>query len=401
VNKAIRKKLLLPIFLLFVVGVLNVGIPSVSAVPPSPYIAVVPDSVIDYTLGVGDTFTVDIYTDYSAASDVWAWEFTLTYDPNILHGIAVTNGDLISLAKSPWATFMPGTFDNTAGKLSLTGAFFFFMPGSEPFTTSGPGTLATVTFEVAGYGDSDITLGKSHPDTTVLKSPDTRIIDAETNPEQIGDGFFSNWLEGVPPVASFTWTPITPEVGDVVTFDASTSYDPDGTIVGYYWEFGNGDTSIDMVANTTYNTIGLYTARLTVTDNDGLEDLATATLEVITAKEGVDLAEWGARPEHRRFDLSKDEDGINTIWVLVKNTANLTDVELTVEFAISDYYTGLPVVTYSITTTVPASTQAQLLTMEEWAPTVGKYLVSVTGYYDTGAGIEATRTKTIQSRCVP
>jgi len=235
----------------------------------------------------------------------------------------------------------------------------------------------------------------------VLKSPDTRIIDAETNPEQIGDGFFSNWLEGVPPVASFTWTPITPEVGDVVTFDASTSYDPDGTIVGYYWEFGNGDTSIDMVANTTYNTIGLYTARLTVTDNDGLEDLATATLEVITAKEGVDLAEWGARPEHRRFDLSKDEDGINTIWVLVKNTANLTDVELTVEFAISDYYTGLPVVTYSITTTVPASTQAQLLTMEEWAPTVGKYLVSVTGYYDTGAGIEATRTKTIQSRCVP
>ena len=135
-NKAIRKKLLLPIFLLLVVGVLNVGIPSVSAATP-PYIAVDPDSVINYSLGVGDTFTVDIITDYDG-SDVWAWEFSLTYDPSILHGVAVANGDLISVAKSPFATFMPGTFDNTAGKLSLTGAFFFYLFPPVP-TTSGPG----------------------------------------------------------------------------------------------------------------------------------------------------------------------------------------------------------------------------------------------------------------------
>lgn len=394
-NKAIRKKLLLPIFLLLVVGALNVGIPSVSAVPTSPYIMVDPESVINYSLGVGDTFTVDIITDYSG-SDIWAWEFSLTYDPNILHGVTVVNGDLISLDKSPWATFMQGTFDNTAGKLGLTGAFLFYISPPIP-TVSGPGTLATVTFEVAGYGDSDITLG----DDTVLKSPTANIIDASANPEQIGDGFFSNWMGGVPPVASFTWTPVTPEVGDVVTFDASTSYDPDGTIVGYYWEFGNGETSSAMVANTTYNTIGLYTVRLTVTDNATLEDLGTATIEVISAKEGVDLAEWQARIEHRRYDLSKDEDTVNTIWALVKNTANLTDVELTIEFAITDYYTGLEEATYYITTIVPAGTDVQLETMSEWEPTVGKFMVRVTGYYDTGAGIETTKTKRITTRCVP
>jgi len=399
VNKAIRKKLLLPIFLLLVVGVLNVGIPSVSAATP-PYIAVDPDSVINYSLGVGDTFTVDIITDYDG-SDVWAWEFSLTYDPSILHGVAVANGDLISVAKSPFATFMPGTFDNTAGKLSLTGAFFFYMPGTTPFTTSGPGTLATVTFEVAGYGDSDIILGKSHPDTTVLKSPDTRIIDASANPEQIGDGFFSNWMGGAPPVASFTYTPGTPEVDDVVTFDASSSYDPDGFIVGYYWEFGNGNTSSAMVANTTYDAQGLYTARLTVTDNASAQDLATATIEVISTRAGVNLVSWQAKIEHRRYDLSKDEDAVNTLWAAVGNTLNLSDVELTVEFAITDYYTGLPVVTYSVVTTVPASTEAQLVTMDQWEPTVGKYLVSITGYYDRGAGIETTKTKRITTRCVP
>jgi PKD repeat protein len=295
---------------------------------------------------------------------------------------------------------MPGTFDNTAGKLSLTGAFFFYVFPPVP-TTSGPGTLATVTFEVAGYGDSDITIG----DETRLRvctnpmDPETiiDIIDASANPEQIGDGFFSNWMGGAPPVASFTYTPVTPEVDDVVTFDASTSYDPDGFIVGYYWEFGNGDTSSAMVATTVYDAQGLYTARLTVTDNASAQDLATATIEVIGRKAGVALVDWQARIEHRRYDMSKDEDAVNTIWAVAGNTLNLSDVELTVEFAITDYYTHDPVATYSVTETIPANTELYLLTMEEWAPTVGKYMVRITGYYDS----ETTKTKRITTRCVP
>lgn len=202
-------------------------------------------------------------------------------------------------------------------------------------------------------------------------------------------------------MASFTYTPGTPEVDDVVTFDASSSYDPDGFIVGYYWEFGNGNTSSAMVANTTYDAQGLYTARLTVTDNASAQDLATATIEVISTRAGVNLVSWQAKIEHRRYDLSKDEDAVNTLWAAVGNTLNLSDVELTVEFAITDYYTGLPVVTYSVVTTVPASTEAQLVTMDQWEPTVGKYLVSITGYYDRGAGIETTKTKRITTRCVP
>ena len=187
-----KRVLLLALLLLTfsLLSTLNMNMTGVTAVT-SPYIAVDPANISVPTLTPGENFTVSIYTDYTG-SDVWAWEFTLTYDPSILHGVAVANGDLISVAKSPYATFMPGTFDNTAGKLSLTGAFFFFIPGTTPFTTSGPGTLANVTFTVVGYGSSDIILGKSHPDTTVLKSPDTRIIDASLNPDQIGDGYFSN-----------------------------------------------------------------------------------------------------------------------------------------------------------------------------------------------------------------
>jgi PKD repeat protein len=75
------------------------------------------------------------------------------------------------------------------------------------------------------------------------------------------------------PLASFTWTPTYPKVNETATFDASASYDPDGYIVRYIWDFGDG------IANETSNPIithnftkcGIYNVNLTVIDNDGLK----------------------------------------------------------------------------------------------------------------------------------
>ena len=123
----------------------------------SQYIAVIPQSTVDPTLTPGNNYTVSIYTDYNG-TDIWGWEFTLTYNPSVLHGVKVTNGDLITKAKNETATFQAGTFDNVNGKLSLTGAFFNYGP-PPVHLTSGPGTLANVTFTVVDKGDSDIELG--------------------------------------------------------------------------------------------------------------------------------------------------------------------------------------------------------------------------------------------------
>ncbi|MHC4672090.1 MAG: PKD domain-containing protein [Planctomycetota bacterium] len=54
-----------------------------------------------------------------------------------------------------------------------------------------------------------------------------------------------------------------------IDFDASESRDPDGKIVGYEWDFG--DTKVtDPTASYTYTHEGLYTAILTLTDDEGL-----------------------------------------------------------------------------------------------------------------------------------
>jgi len=123
----------------------------------SQYVAVIPQSTVDSTLTPGNNFTVSIYTDYNG-SDIQSWQFALSYNPRVLHGVSVTNGDLVTKAKDPSAMFFSGNFDNNAGELSLTGAVFFFFSEPAPMT-SGPGTLAHVTFTVVGLGESSITLG--------------------------------------------------------------------------------------------------------------------------------------------------------------------------------------------------------------------------------------------------
>jgi len=76
------------------------------------------------------------------------------------------------------------------------------------------------------------------------------------------------------PVASFTFSPSNPLIYDPVTFNASASYDPDGSIVSYKWDFGDGNITtvtnpiIVHVYTTALSTVN-YTVTLTVTDNEG------------------------------------------------------------------------------------------------------------------------------------
>ena len=52
------------------------------------------------------------------------------------------------------------------------------------------------------------------------------------------------------------------------TFDAGGSADPDGTISGYAWDFGDGSTGTGKTSNRTYTAAGIL-VKLTVTDNRG------------------------------------------------------------------------------------------------------------------------------------
>jgi hypothetical protein len=79
--------------------------------------------------------------------------------------------------------------------------------------------------------------------------------------------------ENIPPVAVING-PYSGNPGDTITFDGSGSYDPDGTIVLYEWDFtGDGTydyTSTDTgIAYHTYDSVGIYDVTLRVTDDRG------------------------------------------------------------------------------------------------------------------------------------
>ncbi len=84
---------------------------------------------------------------------------------------------------------------------------------------------------------------------------------------------FTVTVEGVafPPIASFTFEPDRPEPLQNVTFDASTSYPDDGTIVSYTWDFGDGanETSASPIVTHSFSG-GVYIVKLTVFDDQGL-----------------------------------------------------------------------------------------------------------------------------------
>lgn len=82
------------------------------------------------------------------------------------------------------------------------------------------------------------------------------------------------------PTASFTTDPTTGPAPLAVSVDGSASFDPDGTVESYAWDFGNGETAAGLTASTVYNTPGDYDISLTVTDNEGLTDVETQTVTV-------------------------------------------------------------------------------------------------------------------------
>lgn len=74
-----------------------------------------------------------------------------------------------------------------------------------------------------------------------------------------------------PPVASFTFSPYYPVVGQSVVFDASTSYDPDGVIVSYRWDFDSNGTvdALGRIVTHAFSLSGSRPVTLTVVDNLG------------------------------------------------------------------------------------------------------------------------------------
>jgi hypothetical protein len=112
----------------------------------------------------------------------------------------------------------------------------------------------------------------------------------------------------LPPSALFDWTPANPEPGDTVYFDASASYDLDGTLVLYEWDWESDGTYDESASEPTASHVwtlpDTYTVTLRVTDNDSAQGTQTETVMVFsqtiyvpddypTIQDAIDIARGG------------------------------------------------------------------------------------------------------------
>ena len=82
------------------------------------------------------------------------------------------------------------------------------------------------------------------------------------------------------PIASFTATPPNGVAPLNVQFDANASNDPDGNIVSYDWDLGDGTTASTVTPSKAYTSDGNYTVTLTVTDNLGATQSSSQVISV-------------------------------------------------------------------------------------------------------------------------
>jgi OOP family OmpA-OmpF porin len=86
-----------------------------------------------------------------------------------------------------------------------------------------------------------------------------------------------------------------------------TGHDPDGTIKGYRWDFGDGASSTDQHPTHVYRAAGTYTATLTVTDDDGATGSTSGQIMVAVAKAEQPARRIVLRGINFKFDSAKIE----------------------------------------------------------------------------------------------
>lgn len=110
----------------------------------------------------------------------------------------------------------------------------------------------------------------------------TIVDDSRTLSSVVRDTFFVSINEL--PVAHIQGPERIPENHEI-EFDASQSYDPDGYIEEYLWDFGDGTTASGQFVSHIFEEAGKYQVQLTVRDDSGLEDAVAYAYHEVTVNE--------------------------------------------------------------------------------------------------------------------
>ena len=173
-------------------------------------------------------------------------------------------------------------------QITSTSAFLDWTVGS-PFS----GTIINYRYRVQGDSEwieafvedpngavQQVVLENLVPNTTYEWEGEVICTNTSIRPFIYGPTFTTLPQENIPPIANFGTNLTSGTAPLAVNFDAATSNDPDGTIVNYAWDFGDGNLGTGISTSHTYETAGTYVAQLIITDDSAASDTFSVEIQV-------------------------------------------------------------------------------------------------------------------------
>jgi PKD repeat protein len=309
-------------------GMVAAAVLVVLLVAPAMAIAPVADFTMTPSSGRGQApLTVYFYdTSTGSAGERW-WDFgdgsTSTLQ-NPVHQYPYTGTYTVTLTvyppKSGNAAFLNPpeiTKTVTVYRPTLTVSPSYGRAGTQVTVTGNSFDLYTVEFPYATVYFNGVVMAGNIPMTSsgYLGSfstsftvpagtpPGTYTVRAIGPRDTVETGFT---VTNIPPRALIDADPRSGRAPLPVHFSGTRSYDEDGSINSYQWDFGDGGSASGMTADHTYTRSGDYRARLTVTDNQGESGTAEVTISLGNLPP---VAEAYANPISGSYPLDVSFDG--------------------------------------------------------------------------------------------
>ena len=271
-----------------------------------------------------------LFTDGSYDSDGmvvnWTWDFgdgttgygsiiTHNYSGNDTYIVTLTarddDGDSSSLQKEVVVSNEPPVANFSYSPLSPTTADTVHFNDT---SADADGTVVNWTWD---FGDGNASHGQNPSHS--YSDDGTYAVTLTVRDNDNGTANVTKYINisNVAPVAGFSFIPPSPRDVDTVHF-SDESYDTDGSVVSWFWEFGDGHNSTLQNPSHTYSDDGSYAVNLTVRDDDGASSVFTKTIEIKNAPPTAEFYYVPPSPDDLDnvsfYDKSGDADGSIVSW---------------------------------------------------------------------------------------
>jgi serine protease len=135
-------------------------------------------------------------------------------------------------------------------------------------------------------GEYDVSLTVTDDAGATGTDTETVTVGDGQDDDEGDDGGDTDPAQNQPPEPKLSITPASPSVGQTVTFDASESTDPDGSIESYTWRVGGDPVGEGRTHEGGFSSAGTYTVTLVVADDD--DNTAKKSRDVEVSEESGD-----------------------------------------------------------------------------------------------------------------